>query len=242
MRLCIAVLFPLLASAQQDVIAFGATLFRTNCAVPYCHGAAGAAGRAPALAGRSFAGDRLVRVIREGIPKSGMPAFKGEMADDWIDAIAVYLNSLSGPASPASPAPPARVLPPAAKAGRAIFFDSTRMGGCGTCHAADGWGVPIGSNLTQRIPTDVAALRASRSTHLKLAQPQNETSFPALPIATAGPIVTLYDLSSPLPVLRSFAAGKVRLSSDADWNHASTLRSFSDAELESILQFLRAAR
>jgi mono/diheme cytochrome c family protein len=237
--------FAVIAFGQEDAIATGASLFRTSCAVVYCHGAAGTLGRAPQLAGRSFTRDRLIDVIGNGIPRTAMPGFKKELNDEKIGAIALYVLSLSGPASAASaePAKPVRrELPPALKAGRALFFDATRMGGCGTCHQADGWGIAIGPGLSQNLPADAAALRAYRAEHVQRAEPQTETPFPALPVSASGAIVTVYDLSSPLPVLRTFPAKEIRLTPNAAWNHADTLRAFNDAELNSILSFLRAVQ
>jgi mono/diheme cytochrome c family protein len=69
---------------QENAIASGASLFRATCSVAYCDTAAGTAGRAPKLAGRSFAADRLINII----PKTAMPGFKNEMNDDRIGAIA----------------------------------------------------------------------------------------------------------------------------------------------------------
>jgi mono/diheme cytochrome c family protein len=238
-------LLPFLAIAQEDAVGRGALLFRTHCAVAYCHGAAGAAGRAPKLAGRSFTKDRLIDVIGNGIAKTAMPGFRKEINDEGISAIALYVLSLAGPAAaePAESAKPERrELPSALKAGRALFFDATRMGGCGACHLADGWGIAIGPGLDRNLPADAAALRAYRSEHAQRAEPQNEAPFPALAVATGGPVVTLYDLSAPLPVLRTFAAKDIRLTPNGAWNHAETLRRFSDAELDAILRFLRGAQ
>jgi hypothetical protein len=174
-----------------------------------------------------------------------MPGFKKELNDQKIGAIALYVLSLSGPSSAESAElakPVRRELPPPLKAGRGLFFDATRMGGCGTCHQADGWGIVIGPALSQNIPADAGALRAYRPEHVQRAEPQNEARFPALPVTASGSIVTVYDLSAPLPVLRTFPAKDIRLMPNAPWNHADTLRAFSDAELNSILSFLRAVQ
>ena len=242
MKLCAVLLFPALAFAQDDPIATGAELFRTHCSVAYCHGAAGTPGRAPQLAGRSFTKQRLTDVIANGIPKTAMPGFKKELNEAKIGAIALYVLSLTGPAVAEPAKLERRELPPALKGGRALFFDATRMGGCGACHAADGWGIAIGPALAKNLPADAAALRAYKSARVERAELQKEAPFPALPVAATGAIVTVYDLSAPLPVLRTFAAGEIRLTPNGGWNHAGTLRAFSDAELDSILSFLRAVQ
>ena len=40
------------AGAQEAAVERGSQLYRVHCATPYCHGPAGAAGRAPKLIGR----------------------------------------------------------------------------------------------------------------------------------------------------------------------------------------------
>src|ERR1041384_1664972 len=60
---------------QISSIAAGETIFAQNCSVGYCHGAAGAAARGPRLRGRTFDKSYLYSVIRDGIPKSAMPAW-----------------------------------------------------------------------------------------------------------------------------------------------------------------------
>ena len=242
MKVFAVLLFPFLAVAQDDPIAIGASLFRTHCAVAYCHGAAGTLGRAPQLAGRSFTKDRLIEVIGNGIPKTAMPGFKSEMNEEKIGAIALYVLSLSGPAPAEFAKPQRRQLSPALQAGRALFFDATRMGGCGTCHVADGWGIAVGPNLSMNLPADAAALRAYRSEHVQRAAIQNDAPFPALPVTTSGSTVTFYDLSALFPVLRTMPATEVRFTPNAGWNHADALRRFNDAELNSILSFLRAVQ
>jgi mono/diheme cytochrome c family protein len=241
-KLCAILLFSVLAFAQDDSIAKGAALFRTNCSVAYCHGAAGTLGRAPQLAGGSFTKERLTDVIANGIPKTAMPGFKKELNEEKIGAIAMYVLSLTGPAVAEPVKLERRELPPALKAGRALFFDATRMGGCGACHAADGWGIAIGPGLAKNLPADAAALRAYQSAHVQLAEPLKEAPFPALPVAAGGAVVTVYDLSAPLPVLRTFAANEIRLTPSTEWNHADMLRAFNDAELNAILSFRRAVQ
>jgi mono/diheme cytochrome c family protein len=241
-KLFAILLFALSAFGQVDAIATGAALFRTNCSVVYCHGPAGTAGRAPQLAGRSFSKERLIDVTTNGIPKTAMPGFKKELNEEKIGAIVLYVLSLPGPALAEPAKPERRELPPALQAGRSLFFDATRMGGCGTCHPADGWGSAIGPGFGKNIPADATALRAYQSEHVQRAEPQKEAPFPALPVAASGAVVTVYDLSPPLPVLRTFAAGEIRLTPNAGWNHAGTLRAFTDAELNSILSFLRAVQ
>jgi mono/diheme cytochrome c family protein len=231
-------LFPVILAAQTDDVGRGASVFQMNCSVAYCHGPNGTAGRAPALAGKKYAPERLAEIIRAGFPDKGMPGFGKELSEARIQNLVAYVMSLSGPAAPAGPMQPRRDLPAPAKAGRAVFFDATRLGSCGRCHAADAWGVTIGPDVTKSPPAEVAALRAVAARSVRTAAPPGEAPFPAVVVKTS-PAMTLYDLSSALPVLRTFAAADVPLSAAA-WNHADVLRGYTDAELESILTFLRA--
>jgi len=50
--------------------------------------------------------------------------------------------------------------------------------------------------------------------------------------------VRVFDLSSQLPVLRTFDRGQVTLKEGSDWNHTGPAESYSDADLEIILTFL----
>ena len=52
----------------------------------------------------------------------------------------------------------------------------------------------------------------------------------------------VYDLTKFPPVLRTFTPSGVTLKDGSTWNHASVLGDYSDAELESILTFLRAVK
>jgi cytochrome c551 len=67
----------------------GETVFANNCAS--CHGAEGAGGSAPALAGRDdLDEDGVESVVRNG--GGGMPAFEGQLSDDEIDAVTDYVT------------------------------------------------------------------------------------------------------------------------------------------------------
>jgi len=215
-----------LAAFAQD----GAALYRQSCAVTYCHGADGTAGRAPALAGTGLSANRLVGVIRNGISGKGMPKFEGALSEDAIYAIAQYIRSLPAAAAAASIAAVSkRQLTEPEKEGRAVFFDATRMGSCGACHEADDWGSPV--VVITQVPADAAELRAFRSAKVRTHSAGAET-FAGLPVSDG----VVYDLSSPLPVRRRLTA----TSTPGAWQH--DLGRYSDAELSASLRFLRAAR
>lgn len=90
----------------------GAQVFRSFCAG--CHGAGGVGGGAPAIGAAQFlsANDdaAITRIVTEGIPTKGMPAWGkakgGSLTDDQIASIVAYLRSLATPvASAPAPAP-----------------------------------------------------------------------------------------------------------------------------------------
>jgi len=85
------------------------------------------------------------------------------------------------------------------------------------------------------------ALRAYQSEHVQRAEPQNEAPFPLCRLTASGTIVTVYDLSAPLPCCahsRQKKSGSRRTGMES----AGTLRAFNDAELNAILSFLRAVQ
>ena len=234
-------LVPLVAFAQQDgeMIGRGAELYRRNCAVPYCHGKEGAAGRAPQLAGRSFDRDRLRTMVSDGIPRAAMPGFKEQISAGRIEAIVAYVMSLSGNATSPATKPTRRELGPEAKAGRELFFDATRIGACGVCHVADQWGIAIGPAPSAAEPADVASLRSLKKNRVVTAKPAGEPAFPAIALRQSPQQVEVYDLSARLPVLRPFPAGRVSISPGSTWSHAGATSLYSDPELRLILSFLR---
>lgn len=214
-----------LAAFAQD----GAALYRQSCAVAYCHGADGTAGRAPALAGNGLSPLRLAGLIRDGIPGKGMPKFEGTLSEDAIFAITQYIKSLPAVTAASNAAVIRRQLTGPEKEGRAVFFEATRMGSCGACHEADDWGAPVVA-IAQG-PADAAALQAFRSSRVRMYSAGAET-FAGLPVSDG----VVYDLSSPLPVRRRLKV----TSASAEWRH--DLGRYSDAELNAALRFLRAAR
>src|SRR5262249_31803220 len=104
---------------------------------------------------------------------------------------------------------------------------------CGTCHLLDGWGAEVGPDVRAAKPAGIAALRNVVPKHLKTAQPNGEKRFPAIVVNDG-----IYDLTAPLPVLRRFLPGEVKLSDGAQWTHAAAARGYSDEELRSILRYV----
>lgn len=228
--------------AQQAAIERGAQLFRTQCATPYCHGPEGTSGRAPSLAGHRFNVNQMFKVITWGIPGTGMPEFTSRLKTQEIADLVAYVMTLGGPAPPLAPAPvsPPRTPTPEARQGRTLFFDAARTGACGSCHDLDGWGVPVGPDLAALPAARFADLRAVATRGVVTARPKGgEASFPALLVERTEARVRVYDLSAPLPVLRTFAAGQIVIEPGSSWRHEQVARIYSSAELESIAVYLR---
>lgn len=241
-RLLWILLIAAASHAQQVVIDRGAQLFRTQCATPYCHGPNGTAGRAPALVGNRFNINQLFKIITWGIPGTGMPEFTSRLKTQEIADLVAYAMSLGGPARTTAPAPlsPPRTLTPEARQGRALFFDSARAGACGTCHDLDGWGVPVGPDLAASPSGRFADLRAIATRGVVTARPKGgEPPFPAVVVDRTEARVRVYDLTAPLPVLRTFVAAQVAIEPGSSWRHEQVARGYTNPELESISQYLR---
>src|SRR5438093_1354251 len=116
----------------------GRVVFAARCSV--CHGDGHGTERGPNLANnrrvRSRSLGELQAVIRDGLPASGMPAFRLPTAE--LDAVTAYVRSLSAPAAEAN-APGNRA------AGEQYFFGK---GGCAACHMALGRGKAVGPDLS----------------------------------------------------------------------------------------------
>src|SRR5580704_3658074 len=92
------------AASGPALVQRGEQVFAQSCSVGYCHGVAGAAGRGPRLRGRNFEESYLLGIIRDGIPRSAMPAWKGRMPDADILAVVRYIESLSAGTAGSRPA------------------------------------------------------------------------------------------------------------------------------------------
>ena len=247
----------LLAQAAPDTaaavaVARGEKLFAQSCAVGYCHGSGGAAARGPRLRGRGFEPGYVVKITRDGIPNTAMPAWKDRLKDDDINAIGAYIESLAtaGAASAdpavaaAAPAPIGDFEGPAeVKKGRDLFFDATRGTRCGTCHALGGFGVAIGPDLS-KVPAKDArelgrALRVLKPKNVRTVHLKDGESFAAIVVERAPKLVRVYDLASTMPVLRSFLPAEIRsIAMGTAWRHESAIQNYSGAELTQTGEFV----
>ena len=136
--------FCIYARAQQRATSpaggLGAKLFPANCGS--CHGIDGRGGeRAPDIATRrdvqKLSDDALAKIIREGIPGTGMPPF-GSLGSPKIQALVRQLRRLQGEDTASS-------LPGSSASGKSLFFGRA---GCSDCHMVNGAGGFIGSDLS----------------------------------------------------------------------------------------------
>ncbi len=225
----------------------GARIFAESCAVGYCHGSGGSVGRAPRLAGRGFDRANLVKVVRDGIAGTGMPGFAGRLAGADLTAVVNYVMKLSGGAAPPPPpdALPSSAVnlleegPPAVRRGRDLFFEAARGVRCGTCHALEGRGIPVGPNPGAARAITAAGIRRIKSPNVKTASTPDGDRFPALLVERNNVLVRVYDLTVAPPVLRSFAPAETSTGDGAGWSHQAFIGGYTDPELEAVAAYLR---
>ncbi|HEY2844508.1 MAG TPA: c-type cytochrome [Bryobacteraceae bacterium] len=134
----------------------GGRQYTNNCV--YCHGPEG--DQIPGinlLQGkfrRTLSDDDIARIIREGIPGTGMPA--QNMNEGNARTIVAYLRS-------AAAVPASTVAGGNATRGKTIFDGK---GGCTTCHRAAGAGSRVGPDLS-----DIGALRRAVELQQSLIDP-----------------------------------------------------------------------
>jgi mono/diheme cytochrome c family protein len=219
----------------------GGALFARTCGSSYCHGARGTGAGAPRLAARGFDRAFLSETITRGVPGTSMPAFATVLSRSDLEAVIDYVAVLNGLApsatKPAAAPPPA--LSPEAAAGRNLFSDSLRgFGRCSTCHEVNGIGIPVAPPIAN-IPLNAAALRSLRTPSVRTAKLAAEI-MPALLVSNTSRATIFYDLTTPPPVLRTVDPGTVTWTDNPPWRHSSVIASYTDAELTSILAYLRS--
>lgn len=190
----------------------GGKLFAQSCATGYCHGADGAAARGPRLRDRQFTREYLVRVTRDGIPRSAMPAWKDRFAAAEIDAVVDYIVHLNGgkidsskPVSP--PAEAASRLP-----ARALFQHK-----CAGCHQAQSLGLASGLRLDQNSRWS-ADPKTSRRLLTQLVLKDGE-KIPARLISESNGVIILLDFTDSSPIRRSLETSEIASRSVVPWDH-----------------------
>ena len=233
-------LVPMLGWSQN----VGEKVFAQSCATGYCHGAKGTPAGAPRLAGRGFDQTYITNTVMRGLPGTAMPAFGTTLSRSDLSAVVAYVASLNGIANasvnlgPGASGPAETPLSPDAERGRALFFDAVRgFGRCSTCHEVNGIGISVTTPIA-KIPVDAAALRALMTPDLRTATIDGE-AMPALIVSQGKTRALFYDLTSVPPVLRTVDPGALKLSEGSPWRHSAVIATYNDAELASILGYLR---
>ena len=223
---------------QEMAVKRGATLFAANC-TGYCHGANGTAGSsAPALANRGFDGDYITKTVMYGVAGTAMQEWGQRIPKDDSAAVIAYVKSLNGIFPVGRRAPPP-VLTPAAQHGHDLFFDAAgELSACSNCHQINGAGIAVAPPIAN-IPSDVSGLRNLATPGISSATTSGG-EFPALVILQIREQTKLYDLTTVPPVLLELAPSDVKLSNGSSWKHSSVLGAYSEDDLGSILEFLRA--
>jgi putative heme-binding domain-containing protein len=139
-------------ATDAQAIAQGGQLYNQNCTA--CHGVNGGAGEIGPEIVHNLSGslrgelddNQILEVIRNGTPRTAMPAWKGKLSDDDILKIGAFLHSLRGTALD-------NPLPGDVAHGGEIFWGK---GECASCHMVAGRGGLRGPDLT-----NIAAVRKS---------------------------------------------------------------------------------
>ncbi len=164
MHLCLAAVacaLPAALGAQSSTlnlrdavfIAAGSELFAKNCAVGYCHGSEGRAGRGPRLRDRTWNADKLFRVTHDGIPNTTMLPWKDILPEKDIWSVVAYVISIGAAESDVardvqlSGSGGTDLLTDEARQGRELFFDLMNTKRCSVCHRVGSKGARIGPEL-----------------------------------------------------------------------------------------------
>lgn len=146
MRIALALAICVVTGRPSLAQSAGQTLYQSNCAG--CHGLDARGGEhAPNIASvqrvQPLSDADLLRIIRDGIPASGMPAFGSRLNSQELAALAGYLRSLQGERKTVS-------LPGNPETGRTLFFTKA---GCFECHMIAGKGGFIAADLSSYAAT-----------------------------------------------------------------------------------------
>src|SRR5262245_40402968 len=79
----------------ESRIEAGNRVYLGSCSMTYCHAAGGIGGGGPRLREREFTAEYLKHLITEGVPGTGMPAFKNTLSKQQIEQCVAYILSLS---------------------------------------------------------------------------------------------------------------------------------------------------
>ncbi len=244
---------------DAEFVGLGAPLFAKNCAVGYCHGSEGAAGRGPRLQTRHWNSTALFNVIHDGIPDTTMPGWSAILSREEIWAVTAYVISLgTGEFEPASgkleigEQSAASELSADARRGRSLFFDLTNEKRCAMCHRVGSQGAVIGPELTEAASNKSAAdlRRDIVDPGAAIANGFEQTVV----VATDGKMITgiqkhrdeervqLYDTAALPPPLRTFYKDQIKSVADRPTSSmpAGYGEMYSSDELDALIAFLKS--
>lgn len=231
-------LLALFSSITYGQTSNGETLFATTCGTGYCHATKGVGGGAPRLAARGLTSDFIRDKVTNGVPGTGMAAYKNSMNAPDLAAVVSYVASLNE-AVPEAARAARRTFTGTAEQGRDLFSQAFRgFERCSTCHRANGIGIAVAPPV-DRVPATVEAMKSLATPRIVTARAAGE-SMPALIVARRAQEVVFYDLTSAPPVLRTLPPDSVQITEGSSWRHASALGTYTDTELAAVLAFLRA--
>ena len=235
-------------SAQNvaSVVKQGEAVFSKTCATGYCHGMRGGPSGAPRLAARGFNQAHIDKIVREGVPDTGMVSFTTRLSRPDLVAVVAYVATLNGVANPdvsmdggGNAASTRPTLTGEAARGARLFSEAVRgFGRCSTCHEVGGFGIPVAAPLS-KVPASVAELRALATANVKTAAMRGE-SMPVLVLSEGKQGAVFYDLTSAPPVQRNAEPGSVKFTDGSNWRHSSVIGAYNDSELAVVLDYLRA--
>ena len=235
-------------SAQNvaNVVKQGEAVFSKTCATGYCHGVRGGPSGAPRLAARGFGQAYIDKVVRNGVPDTGMASFSTRLSPPELVAVIAYVATLNGIANPdvsmdgAGEAVSTRpTLTGEAARGARLFSEAVRsFGRCSTCHEVGGFGIPVAAPMA-KVPASAAELKALATPDVKTGAMGGET-MPVLVLSQRKQATAFYDLTSAPPVQRNAEPGSIKFTDGTNWRHSSVIGAYSDSELAAILDYLRA--
>jgi mono/diheme cytochrome c family protein len=229
-----------LAQSAQNPVRQGEQVFGKTCSIGYCHGAKGGVGGAPRLVARGFNQEFIRDTVTRGVPGTAMPAFGNTLSRQDVTAVVAYVASLNGLATGgATGSSTQRPLSAEAERGRALFYDAVRsFGRCATCHEVNGVGIAVAAPIG-KVPGDARALRALEAPRVATAVIGVE-SMPALVVSRGKARTVFFDLTTAPPVQRVADSSDVDVKQGSAWKHSEVIGAYSDAELASIVSYLRA--
>ena len=246
MAVAIALTVSCQAQNVANVVKQGEAVFSKTCATGYCHGVRGGPSGAPRLVARGFNQAYIDKVVRNGVPDTGMASFSTRLSRPDLVAVIAYVATLNGIANPdvrtddeAAAVSTRPTLTGEAARGARLFSEAVRsFGRCSTCHEVGGFGISVAAPIA-KVPASAAELRALATPDVKTAAIGGET-MPVLVLSQGKQGPVFYDLTSGPPVQRNAEPGSVKFADGSNWRHSSVIGAYNDSELAAILDYLRA--